>query len=186
MFQKYSAALPHLRCMQVGFHLLEIIKGKLLNSDGEELTEEALKEKIIGIYFSAHWVSWSLLLWYVSRKEACQRIFLCFFIKTLSWLMYFHVSFIIAVTMFQWFRISVFCFPHSTFVQENRHGYSVLTTLIIKHCCRIFLGPPSTYSSMESITENRLYCIIGTSCFDFVSLLHQRNTTTTKISYCIS
>lgn len=33
----------------------EVIKGKLIQKEGEDLTEEALKGKVIGIYFSAHW-----------------------------------------------------------------------------------------------------------------------------------
>ncbi|XP_071849006.1 nucleoredoxin-like [Apostichopus japonicus] len=33
----------------------EVIKGKLLKNTGEECTDEALKGKVLGIYFSAHW-----------------------------------------------------------------------------------------------------------------------------------
>lgn len=40
-------------------YLTEVIKGKLIQKEGEDLTEEALKGKVIGIYFSAHWVSYS-------------------------------------------------------------------------------------------------------------------------------
>lgn len=34
----------------------ELIKGKLINSKGEEITVEDLKGKVVGLYFSAHWV----------------------------------------------------------------------------------------------------------------------------------
>ena len=34
----------------------EMIKGKFVNKDKEETTYEDLKGKVLGIYFSAHWV----------------------------------------------------------------------------------------------------------------------------------
>ena len=35
----------------------EIIKGKLINSKKEESDWDELKGKVIGLYFSAHWVN---------------------------------------------------------------------------------------------------------------------------------
>jgi nucleoredoxin len=36
--------------------VLELIKGRLMNSKGDEITTDDLKGKVVGLYFSAHWV----------------------------------------------------------------------------------------------------------------------------------